>query len=118
MLWKGKFFDAYTTWFSRFAPFEKPLSEDIVRWPDPNPEQAKLRFEGYKLKKNGSPIFLFSYLETLIEDQFEGVENGLVREISWSGSSVPPPITHPLQVTVQEVPLTHSNQLRFIYLWK
>jgi cytochrome c2 len=118
MLWKGKFFDAYTTWFSRFAPFEKPLSEDVARWPDPSPEQENLRFEGYKLKKNGSPIFLFSHLETLIEDQFEGVENGLAREISWSGASIHPPITHPLNVTIQEVPFAHSNQLRFIYLWK
>lgn len=118
MLWKGKFFDAYTTWFSRFAPFEKPLSEEIVRWPAPGPEQEKLQFEGYRLKKNGSPIFLFTYLEGQVEDQFEGVENGIVRDISWSGTAVRPPITHPLNVTVQETPVTRPNQLRFIYLWK
>ncbi len=36
LIWKGRFFDAYGTWFSRFAPFEKPLGETVAAWPSPD----------------------------------------------------------------------------------
>src|SRR6185503_7645263 len=35
LAWKGKFFDAYTTWFVRAAPFEKPLGDSVVKWTEP-----------------------------------------------------------------------------------
>src|SRR6201999_3874026 len=60
LAWKGKFFDAYNTWFSRFAPFEKPPGEAIVQWPPASATPAHLRFGGYRLDKQGVPTFLYT----------------------------------------------------------
>ncbi|MEI7776590.1 MAG: hypothetical protein WCK17_17650, partial [Verrucomicrobiota bacterium] len=119
LLWKGRFFDAYTTWFSRFAPFEKPLSEDVVRWTNAESPGSGLHFEGYKLDKNGCPSFLYTTSSgASVEDHFEGIENGILRLVTWKEGTSEPFITHPQEVLVKEEASNKSGQRRFTYFWK
>jgi hypothetical protein len=119
LAWKGKFFDAYNTWFSRFAPFEKPPGEAIVHWPPAPASEARVRFSGYRLDPQGVPTFLFSVDGVPVEERFEGIENGLRRTITWKSSALESPvITHPDGVTVTEEPGTAPGQRRFTYFWK
>ena len=117
-LWKGRFFDAYNTWFSRFAPFEKPLSDSVVHWPVSGTSEPPVVFEGYKLDKAGVPSFLYSISGVAIEDRFEGTENGLKRQISWPVAAQAPTITHPLNVEMREDSSSKPGNRRFTYLWK
>lgn len=118
LLWKGRFFDAYTTWFSRFAPFETPLSENIVRWPVGTAHETSVQFNGYRLDTNGVPSFLYLVSGGSVEDRFEGVENGVLRRIKWSEGAPEPQVTHPDEVIVKEELPVKPGQRRFTYLWK
>jgi hypothetical protein len=119
LLWKGRFFDAYTTWFSRFAPFEKPLSENVTRWAGSESSGTGLQFEGYRLDKQGCPSFLYTTSAgTSVEDRFEGIENGVLRRISWKDGAPEPFLTHPQEVLVKEEPTNKSGERRFTYFWK
>lgn len=118
LLWKGRFFDAYTTWFSRFAPFEKPLSDAIVKWPEEPSHEPTLEFIGYRLDKKGVPSFLYSASGARVEERFEGVENGITRVISWAQGAPEPAVTHPAEVVVQEVLPRRAQQRQFTYFWK
>ena len=119
LAWKGKFFDAYNTWFSRFAPFEKPPGDAVVRWPSPSTEPAHLRFGGYRLDKQGVPTFLYSIDGVAFEERFEGVENGLRRTLTWNASAAAlPAIAHPAGVNVTEDPGSAPGHRSFTYLWK
>jgi len=116
--WKGRFFDAYNTWFSRFAPFEKPAGERVVHWPKPWSAPAS-RFLGYRLDAGGVPIFMSSVAGVAVEDRFEGIPNGLRRSISWTGrAATQPPIQHPSGVTVQEEASNAQGRRTFTYLWE
>ncbi len=117
LAWRGKFFDAYNTWFSRFAPFEKPPGAGVKVWPAA--AGAEVRFEGYRLDARGVPTFLYSLAELHVEERFEGIENGLTRTITWN-AAVPngPAISHPEGVTVTEDPSSAPGARRFTYLWK
>jgi hypothetical protein len=101
LVWKGKFFDAYNTWFTRAAPFEKPLGEVIGRWTSSTEARA---FKGYKLDAAGVPTFL----SEAGEDRFEPKDGALHRWVT--GTQSP---THPDGVTVTEVEKGH-----YIYSWK
>lgn len=118
LAWKGKFFDAYNTWFSRFAPFEKPPGEAIVQWPPAPASPAHLRFGGYRLDKQGVPTFLYSVDGVAVEERFEGVENGLRRIITSKSPAPELPITHPAGVSVTENPGSAAGHRSFTYLWK
>lgn len=119
LAWKGKFFDAYNTWFSRFAPFEKPPGEAIVHWPPAPASEARIRFSGYRLDPHGVPTFLFSIDGVAVEERFEGIENGLRRTVIWNASALPSPvITHPGVVNVTEDPASAPGHRSFTYLWK
>ena len=118
LAWKGRFFDGYGTWFSRFAPFEKPLGEAIVRWPAPAGGSAPRRFEGYRLDAAGVPTFLFSVEGVPVQERFEAIENGLRRNIQWNVEALRSvAVAHPSGVHVTEASGSQPGTLTFIYTW-
>ena len=120
LMWKGRFFDAYNTWFSRFAPFEKPLEPNVARWPSSDRSDPKdsVKFTGYRLDPNGSPVFISTRAGARIEDRFEGIEGGLRRVLVSDDPSVEPEINHPADVSVSEAPGSRKGHRSFTYLWK
>jgi cytochrome c2 len=119
LIWKGRFFDAYGTWFSRFAPFEKPLGESIVAWPALGAGGGARKFEGYRLDATGVPTFLFSVGGVSVAERFEPGENGsLRRTLTWNLESMRSlPLAHPSGLTVQESAGSTPGKLAFIYTW-
>jgi mono/diheme cytochrome c family protein len=119
LAWKGRFFDAYTTWFSRFAPFEKPLGESVVKWPAPSMAETEARFLGYKLDANGVPTFLWIAGGLQVRERFEPVEGGLRRVLSWDLPAANlRALTHPEGVAVKEEPADKPGHRSFIYSWR
>jgi cytochrome c2 len=118
--WKGRFFDAYNTWFSRFAPFESPLESNIVRWPnvDEAASGSGVSFEGYRLLADGSPVFVSTRNGNRIEDRFEGVTGGLRRTVSSSDPEREPAVLHPSDVRVVEDGENKKGRRSFTYLWQ
>jgi hypothetical protein len=117
--WKGGFFDAYTTWFSRFAPFEKPIGNAVVRWPAAAGNSPAVRFEGYTLDATHTPVFRFSVGGVLVEERFEGLENKMRRTLVWDSTKLDsPPIAHPEEVSGLEEPGSAPGRRIFIYQWK
>ena len=119
LTWKGRFFDAYGTWFSRFAPFEKPLGESVVAWPAASDAAGARKFEGYRLDAAGVPTFLFSVGGVPVAERIEPAENGsLRRTLTWNLESMRAlPLAHPPGLTVQESPASTPGKLEFIYTW-
>lgn len=119
LAWKGRFFDAYNTWFSRFAPFEKPPGESLIHWPAAVSEEPSRRFEGYRLDQQGVPTFLWTSGDLRVEERFEGIENGLRRTVTWNASSTStgPVFAHPAGVTVREEAGTTPGRRSFTYVW-
>ncbi|MGI9240037.1 MAG: hypothetical protein ACR2RV_04510 [Verrucomicrobiales bacterium] len=78
LLWRGRFFDAYGTWFSRFAPFEKPLGEAVRRFGE-NPDGR--RFVGYELDQAGNPTFLLRIGDESFEEHFAVKDGVLIRTV-------------------------------------
>ena len=118
LAWTGRFFDAYNTWFSRFAPFEKPAGERVVHWPMPWNAPAA-HFQGYRLDAGGVPIFMSTVAGLSVEERFEGVPNGLRRSVAWTGqAATQPPIQHPSGVTVKEETSKAEGRRNFTYLWE
>jgi cytochrome c2 len=118
LAWKGKFFDAYNTWFSRFAPFEKPIGSSVVKWPAASTSSTEIRFDGYRLDAQGVPTFLLSTGGARVEERFEGIENGLRRTIATDAAVLKNfLIAHPEGVTVAEDPAAPGKR-SFTYSWK
>ncbi len=118
LAWKGKFFDAYNTWFSRFAPFEKPLGDAIVKWPVPSASTSDVHFDGYRLDAQGVPTFLLSVGGVRVEERIIGTENGLRRTMSADDAVLKSfPVAHPDGVTVTEEP-AEPGKRSFTYSWK
>ena len=118
LAWKGKFFDGYNTWFSRFAPFEKPLGDAIVKWPAQSVSTSDVRFDGYRLDAQGVPTFLLNVGGVRVEERFEGIEKGLRRTIAADAAVLKNfPIAHPEGVTVAEEPAAPGKR-SFTYSWK
>lgn len=119
LAWKGKFFDAYNTWFSRFAPFEKPLGDGIVKWSALAKDAPVLDFKGYRLDEQHIPTMLLSLGKVSIEDRFEGVATGLQRTLRWDATALPSlAISHPEGVTVVADPANAAGLMKFTYQWK
>ena len=117
MAWRGKFFDAYSTWFSRFAPFEKPLGEGVVKWPAS--VSTDRQFEGYRLDAKKVPIFLLKTGGKMVSERFEAIDGGLRRTFTGDAAALKSlGITHPEGVLVKEEPVAAPNTLSFVYLWK
>ena len=112
LVWKGRFFDAYNTWFTRFAPFEEPLGTDVSEFPKP---EIKGRFRGYRLDAAGNPTFLIQADGRALEESFSVSEGKLHRIISWKTGTAPV-VTHPKGVDVSED--AEGNTLTFIYSWQ
>ena len=112
LVWKGRFFDAYNTWFTRAAPFENPLSEEVFEFPKP---KVKGRFRGYRLDASGNPIFLLQSDGRKLEERFSVTGGKLHRTISWTEGTAPI-VTHPKGADVAEE--AKKNTLTFIYSWK
>ncbi|MSU64969.1 MAG: c-type cytochrome [Opitutus sp.] len=118
LAWKGKFFDAYGTWFSRFAPFEKPLGDSVVVWPAPDASRGARRFEGYKLDDAGVPTFLFSVNGVPVEERYEAAEHGLRRTLRWDIEALRSlPLAHPPGLAVREAVVSTPGRLEFFYSW-
>ena len=100
-IWKGRFLNAQSTWFDRFAPPAIPLGSDRITFPmssfktrnsdgtyrviEPN----ELRFRGYRLNKIGVPTFSYTVAEFEIEDQIKPVSNGgLSRKLTITPSNL------------------------------
>ena len=112
LVWRGAFFDAYSTWFSRMAPFEKPLGKQVDSFPAVESER---RFRGYELDDKGNPTFLFIDAGRLVKERFEVRDGKLERSLSWEQGKTPE-LTHPKGVNVE---LKQSeNSLKAIYQWK
>jgi hypothetical protein len=118
LAWRGRFFDAYGTWFVRFAPFEKPLGEAIVRWPAPGATAEPRRFEGYRLDAGGVPTFLLTVAGVTVEERFEAFDGGLRRSVQWNVEALRTmPVAHPEGVTVTEAAGSAPGKQTFIYTW-
>lgn len=90
--WRGRFLDAYGTWFVRSAPPAEPLGtarvalptglpfailgSDDQPWPEENKETAEYRFLGYRLDPAGVPTFRYRYRGFVIEDRIEALKDG------------------------------------------
>ena len=119
LAWKGKFFDAYNTWFSRFTSFEKPIGGSIVKWPALSASTSDVRFDGYRLDAQGVPTFLLSVGGVRVEECFVGIENGLRRTITADAATLKNfPIAHPAGVTIVEDPAAAPGKRSFTYSWK
>lgn len=118
LAWRGRFFDGYNTWFSRFAPFEKPLGTDVVKWPAPSAGNAPIRFDGYRLDAQRVPIFLLTVGGVRVEERFEPIDGGLRRTLKSDAAVLPTfEITHPEGVTVAEEKSSAPGQRSFTYRW-
>ena len=114
LAWKGRFFDAYLTWFSRFPTFEKPIGEQVVAWPKPAG-----RFLGYRLDAKGNPTFLNEQGGVKVEEAYEGIEGGLRRTVTWAPTpDFTPTITHPAGMIVDMKEASAEGRRVFTYLWK
>lgn len=112
LIWKGRFFDAYHTWFSRMAPFEEPLGKNVSEFPKP---EEKGRFRGYRLDESGDPTFLIQIDGRALEEKFSVSDGKLIRTLSWKEGEVPV-VTHPQGLEVERG--ARSKELTFIYSWK
>ena len=114
LAWKGRFFDAYLTWYSRFPTFEKPIGEQVVAWPKPSG-----RFLGYRLDAKGNPTFLNEQGGVKVEETYEGIEHGLRRTVTWAPTpDFVPTITHPAGMIVDMKESSAQGRRVFTYLWK
>ncbi|WP_207395626.1 c-type cytochrome [Bremerella alba] len=97
--WRGRFLDAYGTWFVRSAPPASPLESEVVslpadsafaqlprandRWPAGTENTTHYRFLGYGLDPQGVPTLRYRYRGFEIEDRIEPTdEGGLKRSLS------------------------------------
>ena len=112
LVWRGKFFDAYHTWFTRAAPFEKPLGEEVYPF---DPPDSPGRFRGYQLDPQGNPTFLVERGGRTITEKFEVKEKRLIRTLSWD-SGTQPKVTHPQGVDRERN--SNAKSTVFTYVWK
>ena len=114
MVWRGRFFDAYNTWFSRHAPYEQALGGDVVAFPEAGKETGR-RFRGYRLDPAGNPTFLFTEGEREVAEGYAVVEGRVVRTLTWTQGDAPE-ASHPPSLAVEEK--VGERSLTFIYSWK
>jgi len=112
LVWRGRFFDAYDTWFTRAAPFGEPLGDEVYEVSEP---EIKGRFRGYKLDEGGNPTFLVHRDSREFRERFSVAEGQLMREVRWAEGG-PPKLRHPKDVLKSEA--SGENILTYTYSWK
>ena len=123
LMWKGRFFDAYRTWFSRFPEFEEPLGSDVVSWPVAEKGEYSI-YKGYRNDETGSPTFISEYMGSVLYDQLEPIESSdgsiamkrtirYTQEIQLRDSF----LSHPRSVDVEELPVSKPLTRIFLYHW-
>ena len=123
LMWKGQFFDAYQTWFSRFPEFEEPLGSDVVSWPDAGNRENSI-YKGYRNDQRGSPTFISEYLGFALYDQlqpFQRSDGSIVmrrtirytKEVQLQDSF----LSHPRRVEVEELSSSDPLTRIFLYHW-
>jgi mono/diheme cytochrome c family protein len=113
LIWRGEFFDAYHTWFTRAAPFEHPAGKDVTAFA---PSSDDGHFQGYKLDPGGNPTFLSQRGEQKIEEHFAVADGAMVRTIHWNGGTTAPAFTHPEGLAVETEEGDHT--VTFRYRWE
>lgn len=112
LIWRGGFFDAYQTWYSRSAPFEKPLGEELHPFPKSN---VTARFRGYRLDEGGNPTFLLHDGARELSESFSVTDGVLVRVIHWNEGGTPQ-VDHPAGLAVSVK--ADDGTLTCTYSWK
>ncbi|NNM29164.1 MAG: hypothetical protein HKO57_06560 [Akkermansiaceae bacterium] len=100
LMWRGRFIDAYNTWFSRKNPTAVPLGTDVVELPASPllalPGSPAPRFEGYELDASGVPSFIYRLGPVRVTDRLAPAETGVLRTLRVTGAG---PVTiHPGRV--------------------
>jgi hypothetical protein len=86
-LWKGRFVNAYDTWFNRFAPPLEPLGDNLVLAPRDSVQieglaEARIILQGYRLNQRGIPTFLYTCAGIEFTDHYEpDGQGGLLRHV-------------------------------------
>lgn len=114
VVWRGAFFDAYQTWYSRHAPFERPLGEEVAALGETGAETGR-RFRGYRLDGGGNPAFLFEDGEREVTERYSVNDGKLLREFTWTEGTAPA-VAHPEGVAVETE--AEERTMTFIYSWK
>jgi mono/diheme cytochrome c family protein len=117
LAWRGRFFDAYSTWFVRAAPFEDPLEKEVFAWAKGSDGETGA-FGGYKLDAGGNPTFLVTVDGVAVEDRYEVVEGTLRRTVAWEAGAKEPGWSHPAGLAMTEAKGAKANQRVFVYSWK
>lgn len=112
MVWRGRFFDAYDTWFTRAAPFGEPLGDEVYEVPK---LETKGRFRGYELDEGGNPTFIVNRGGRELRERFSVADGQLIREVRWVKGE-PPKLEHPNDVLKSEA--SGENVLTYTYSWK
>ena len=84
IVWKGRFLDAMSNWQDRAMPPIKPLGTDIKQLP----AASGRSFIGYKLGKDGAPIFLYRENGKLVEDTLKPAGDHFERIIRIDGQEM------------------------------
>ena len=123
LLWKGRFFDAYRTWYSRFPEFEKPLGSDLIFW-QPSEFAGQRKYRGYRVDSAGIPEFILSLegadlFERYIPTTDASGTPGMQRVIRYTRERqlTDPRLRHPDSVTTIELNDSDPMTRRFIYQW-
>jgi len=122
-MWKGRFFDAYNTWFSRFPEFGKPQGHDLAKWPASSRKPLS-QFQGYRLDKEGIPEFILKFKEAELIERFtphklDSGETGMLRVVHYSrlGQLDDKRLNHPRKIKRTEINDNDPMTRTFIYQW-
>lgn len=93
-VWRGEFLDATPMWNSRGDGSARPLGS-VVRLDTLSSLIAavstdSLRSRGYRIDKDGVPVFRYDYAGYAVEDKWQASSGGLPglsRELSWTGTT-------------------------------
>lgn len=112
MVWRGRFFDAYDTWFVRKIEFQHPASDDVFPFEE---TESEIRFRGYYVDESGNPVFMLEHEGRTYEEAYSVTDGMLYRKVTWEEGEEPS-ITHPGDVEVDRV--VADNLVNFVYSWR
>jgi len=80
--WRGRFIDAYSTWFDRFVAPAKALGHDQVTLgkssliTSTEKDIRGYRYRGYRLDRQRIPTFLYAFTNATVTDRIEPLKSG------------------------------------------